>query len=69
MIKNYLINNDYYYHNTHSTTHSLSDNDLIVNRPSRVYGENNLNRLHLGKYYNNHHSNNVNISNKFYVPN
>ena len=51
------------------TSHSLRGNKLDDNKPSRIYGENNLNKIFLGKYYNNNYPEDVEISNKFYVPN
>jgi len=55
---------------TTAVTYSLGSNSLHNSTPlERSYGPNNLNHLFLRKYYNKNYPNNVQISNKFYVPN
>ena len=67
-------NSDNYYNDeremTTAVTYSLGLNSLHNSTPiERSYGPNNLNHLFLRKYYNKNYPNNVQISNKFYVPN
>ena len=55
---------------TTAVTYSLGLDSLHnTSPPERSYGPNNLNHLFLRKYYNKNYPNNVQISNKFYVPN
>ena len=55
---------------TTAVTYSLGLNSLHnTSPPERSYGPNNLNHIFLRKYYNKNYPNNVQISNKFYVPN
>jgi hypothetical protein len=55
---------------TTSVTYSLNPDQLEnTEMPERRYGQNNLNKIFLQKYYNSNYPNNVKISNKFYVPN
>ena len=55
---------------TTAVTYSLGLDSLHnTSPPERSYGPNNLNNLFLRKYYNKNYLNNVQISNKFYVPN
>lgn len=72
--KNNLRNNSNYYNDdnkmTTAVTYSLGLDSLHNSSPpDRSYGPNNLNNLFLRKYYNKNYPNNVQISNKFYVPN
>lgn len=55
---------------TTAVTYSLNPEQLEnTEMPERMYGQNNLNKIFLQKYYNSNYPNNVKISNKFYVPN
>ena len=55
---------------TTAVTYSLGMDSLHnTSPPERSYGPNNLNKIFLRKYYNKNYPNNVQISNKFYVPN
>lgn len=55
---------------TTAVTYSLNPEQLEnTEMPERRYGQNNLNKIFLQKYYNSNYPNNVKISNKFYVPN
>jgi len=68
--KNRNSDNNYDREMTTAVTYSLGSNSLHNSTPlERSYGPNNLNHLFLRKYYNKNYPNNVQISNKFYVPN